>query len=269
MLAIRPGDHIGTTFASPAQFAATTVAFTEQAIGAGALIMIFPGDPDRQDTAGYGHHLGERSSAVAAAAARGQVQIGDSHQVQLAPGHFDPDYLRQAYAAATARALTAGYRGLWVSVDMSWAAAVDPAALTAFEAAAFSLFTSGDLTAICQYDEHAFPPATASAACAAHPAALDSPRPLRHRRAGDTLVLSGETDLTNRTAFATLLGSLRPGDTLDITGMTFVDVRGLVAITDRRTRLPDLTVRATHVHSQMMAFILGDTDDRGAGASTG
>lgn len=263
MLAVQTGDHIGTTFASPAQFVETTVAFTEQAIRAAGHVMIFPGDPHRDDPAGFRRHLGDHSPAISAAAARGQVHVGDSRQVQLAPGRFDPGYLHQAYAAATAQAVAAGYRGLWVSVDMSWAVEVEPAGLTAFEAGAFPLFTGRDLTALCQYDQRVFPAATASAACAAHPAALDSSRPLRHRRPADgALVLAGETDLSNHTAFTALLDSLRPGDTLDITAMTFIGVRGLAAIIEARRRLPELTLRANTSHDTLLELVHAGADYR-------
>jgi hypothetical protein len=176
--------------------------------------------------------------------------------VQLAPGCFDPAHLRRAYAAATAQAVSAGYRGLWVSVDMSWAAEVHPAALTAFEAGAHPLFTGGELTALCLYDRRTFPAAVASAACAAHPATLDSPRPLRHQRRPDnTLHLSGEADLTNRTALIAMLHSLRPGDILDISDMSFVDLRGLAAIAGQRRRLAGLTVRASSYHGKVLRLV--------------
>jgi MEDS: MEthanogen/methylotroph, DcmR Sensory domain len=261
VLPVQHGDHVGATFASPAAFVASTVMFTEQAIRAAAQVMIFPGDPHRDDPTGFRAYLREHSPAIAAASARGQVQVADSRQMQLAVGRFDPTYLGQAYAAASAQAVSAGYRGLWVSVDMSWAAGVDPAALTAFEANAYPLFTSGKLTALCQYDQRTFPATVASAACAAHPAAPDSPQPLRHQRhPGNTLHLSGETDLTNRTAFTALLHSLRAGDTLDITAMTFVDLRGLAAIAGQRRRLADLTVRASTYHSKVLHLV--GTDHR-------
>lgn len=256
MLAVQSGDHIGTTFTGPAEFVETTRAFTEQAIRAAGRVVIFPGEPHRDDLAGFRRHLSEHSPAIAAAAARGQVQVGDSRQVQLASGRFDPAHLHQAYTAATAQAIAAGYRGLWVSVDMSWAAGVDPDALAAFEAGAFPLFTSGGLTALCHYDRRAFPPRATSAACAAHPAALDSARPLRHRRPReDTLVLTGEADVSNHAAFAALLGSLRAGDTLDIAGMTFIDVRGLATIVDLRDRLPDLTIHANTTHDNVLELV--------------
>lgn len=255
MLAVQPGDHISATFASASQFAETTIAFAGQALAASALVMIFPGDPDRDDLGAFRRRLGDRDAVMAAAAASGQVRIADSRQVQLAPGRFDPAHLREAYAAAAREAVRSGFRGLWVSVDMSWASAVDPDALTEFEAESATLFTSGDLTAVCLYDTRVFGEKQVAAACRAHPAGCDDRSPLRHRRLhnGRTLQLSGETDLANSAAFAALTRTLRPGDTLDITAMTFLDVRALAAIARGHTE--GLTIRASRAQVELLDLI--------------
>lgn len=247
MLALEPGDHIGTRFASPSQFTATTIAFAEQAIAAAAQVIIFPGDPHPDTLTDFQDHLIRQGRTIADAVRSGQIRIADSRQVQLAPGRFDPAYLHDLYTAATGQAISAGYRGLWVSVDMSWAADTDPDVLTAFEADAFSLFTSHQLTAICLYDTRIFSELRVAAACQAHPAAIDGAAPLRHDRLHDrgTLRLSGDTDIANHIAFTALTRSLQPGDTLDITAMTFIDVRGLARIVDLEGQVPGLRINAT------------------------
>ncbi|MBG0564449.1 MEDS domain-containing protein [Actinoplanes aureus] len=252
MLAIQPGDHISATFAAEAQFAGNTIRFAEQAVAASALVMVFPGGPHRSC---FQHRLGASSPVIAGAVRSGQVQIADSRQVQLAPGRFDPAYLNEAYAGATRQAVDAGFSGLWVSVDMTWAAGVDPDALTDFEAESAGLFTSRELTAICQYDTRVFPAKQVAAACRAHPAGVQDRSPLRHRRTGRTLRLSGETDLANSLAFAALARTLRPGDVLDITAMTFLDVRALATIVRGYTELTGLTIRASRDQIELLDLI--------------
>lgn len=140
---------------------------------------------------------------------------------------------------------------------MSWAAAADPQALTSFEAETAGLFTGRELTAVCQYDTRVFPHEQVVAACQAHPAALDNESPLRHQRVDDgrTLRLSGEVDLSNSAAFTALARSLRPGDTLDITEMTFLDARALATIVRGEAEIPGLTIRAGAAQAHLLELV--------------
>ncbi|XVV15483.1 MEDS domain-containing protein [Actinoplanes sp. CA-131856] len=149
---------------------------------------------------------------------------------------------------------------------MSWAASADPGALAEFEAASSRLFSGGELTAVCQYDTRVFARPHVAAACRAHPANLAISSPLRHRSFdGDrVLVLSGETDVGNATAFAALLGRLRPGATLDITAMTFLDVRALAAVARTAADVDGLTLRATATQEATLNLIRGAIADGSA-----
>ncbi|MEV0720202.1 MEDS domain-containing protein [Asanoa sp. NPDC050611] len=252
-MAVRPGDHLGAAFDTQEAFVVDAVAFAEQGVAAGGQVMVFPGDPYRDDLSGFLEHLRERSPSLAAADRSGQFRVADSRQVQLAPGRFDPGYLRRLYTAAAGDAVEAGYQGLWVSIDMIWARDADPAALTAFEAAAFPLFVGGRLTAVCHYDRRVFAPAVVAATRSAHPAAPDSREPLRHQRLDDgrTLRVWGDSDMDNELAFDALLGSLRPGDTLDISRMSFIDARGAAAI----ARVPGLAVEANQRQARLLGMV--------------
>jgi hypothetical protein len=144
---------------------------------------------------------------------------------------------------------------------MTWAAGVEPDALTGFEAESAVLFTSRELTAVCQYDTRVFSRERVTAACQAHPAGLRDRSPLRHERLhGDrTLRLSGEVDLANSAAFAALTRTLRPGDTLDITDMTFLDVHALTAIVHGHAEIGALTVRAGPDQAALLDLIRAGT----------
>ncbi len=233
MPTIQAGDHIGAVFETADQFTATTAVFAEQGLARGARVMIFPGARTHRTT-----RLLADDGRLAAAASRGQLIFGDSQVVQLGCGRFDPEYLHQIYAGATRQTVEAGFSGLWVSVDMSWAhpQVAAPSALTTFEAQAFPLFATGRLTAICQYDLGIFSRRQADDACAAHPAGWHG---VGFRGVlGEGMHLFGEADLSNRAAFQAVVDGLGPHDHIDLRGMTFLDVTAVVALIRSATEQP-------------------------------
>jgi hypothetical protein len=249
VLSIQAGDHIGVSFAASASFAITTASFTHQALNAGGMVMVFPGELTSESS----EQLSAGNLRLRQASRKGQLAFADS-RVQLAGGRFDPVHLNQIYAAATVQALDAGFTGLWISIDMSWAkpGVAGPHALTMFEAEAFPLFRARTLTAICHYDSRVFPADTVRSACSAHPV---SPRAaaMRYRCEGRTLLLSGETDLSNRLAFETIAASLDDGDTLDLTDMTFLDVRAATTLARVVHAGPGLSIRVTPSQKELLA----------------
>jgi hypothetical protein len=250
LLAIQTGDHIGVPFAAGMSFAVITASFTHQALDAGGKVIVFPGDL----TGGSTEQLSAGSLRLRQASRSGQLSFADSRSVQLATGRFDPAYLNQVYAAATTQALEAGYTGLWVSIDMSWArpGVAEPQALTRFEAEAFPLFRDRTLTAICHYDTRIFPADAVRSVCSAHPASLRA-AVMRFRFQDRTLKLFGETDLTNRLAFETAVGALTDGDLLDLTGMAFLDVSAALAVARAACAEPGLGIRVTPSQYELLA----------------
>lgn len=256
MLALTAGDHAATPFDSMREFIDNTVAFAHRALDHDAQVMVFPAA--RQLTTAQ-RIVADSTAALWRAVGDGQVQFTDPHAVQLSTGGFDPVRLSEGYAAATAAAVANGYSGLWVSVDMSWALppVVATDELIAFEAGAVlfglpfaGLFSSGRLTALCQYPTFAYSPADIRAACRAHPAERNGVR-VRHEftEDGRLLRLRGETDLTNDAAFAVLV-DVMDGGVVDVTGMRFIDVAGLVCLaraTRRRSRT-HIVCTATQAH---------------------
>ena len=239
--AIQTGDHIGVSFAASASFAITTASFTHQALDAGGQVIVFPGELTGDST----EQISAGNLRLRQASRTGQLSFADSRAIQLATGRFDPDHLNQIYAAAIVQALAAGYTGLWVSVDMSWAqpGVVETQALTTFEAEAFPLFRDRTLTAICHYDTRIFPESAAKDACAAHPASLRAAT-MRFRYQDRTLLLSGDTDLSNRIAFETIIGTLADGDTVDLAGMGFLDISAVASLARVAHTRPRLRIMA-------------------------
>jgi hypothetical protein len=239
MLALSAGDHAATRFDTMREFAENAVAFTHRGLDHDAQVMIFPAARQLYTTQRL---VADAATVLWRAIGDGQVRFTDPHSLQLSTGPFDPVRTAEAYARATAAAVATGYSGRVVTVDMSWALPPVREAdeLIAGECSAYPLFTSGRLTALCQYPSVGFSPAQIQAACRAHPAQRNGVR-VGHEFAenGRLLRLRGETDLTNGTAFAVLVDVLEGGGTIDITGMRFIDVAGLTHLaraTQRRAR---------------------------------
>jgi len=251
VLAVQAGDHIGVSFAAGVSFAIATASFTHQALDAGGQVIVFPGELTSDTT----EQLSAGNLRLRRASRSGQLSFADSRAIQLATGRFDPAHLHQVYAAATVQALEAGYTGLWVSVDMSWAGpgVAESQALTKFEAEAFPLFRERALTAICHYDTRIFPADAARDACAAHPASLRAAT-MRYRYEDRTLVLSGDADLTNHIAFETIIGTLADGDSLDLSGMGFLDIGAAANLARAADARPRLRIRVGAGHRDLLSM---------------
>jgi len=237
MLAITAGDHAAARFDTALQFATTTIAFTHRALAQGAQVMVIP---DERQLATAHHLVTGAATEIWQAVGDGQVRFADARTLRRSPDTY------QVYAELTHTAVDSGYSGLWVSVDMSWAADSDSAQLTALEAGAYGLFAGGQLTALCQYPSASFTDAAIRAACQAHPANSAGVR-VRHEFSEHNrrLRLWGETDQTNAAAFAVLVSAVAAGGTIDVTGMSFIGVRGLLALARSTRSTPPTAIVCT------------------------
>ena len=260
---ILAGDHVATSFHDDDGFAARTLSFARSGLDARARVMVFPA---AGRSAAVDAYLTAADETLAGARSAGRLQIVDPGEVQLAGGSFDAGRLRRAYAGATRQAVGDGYSGLWVSVDMSWAApgVVDTDALLRFEAAANALFGTGRLTAICQYDERVFDGEDIRRAGRAH-AHNASGSAFRHHSTDDVTFLAvfGEADLSNREAWAAVLDSIARRDAVvDITAMTFLDVGALTALGRAAAARQWLTLIATSTQARQVRLVCGRELDR-------
>lgn len=187
--AIQPGDHVGVTFDDDDSLAATTLDFVEQGRRAGARVLVFAAP-----------HL-----------------AGSLPGVQVMEPRSTLDGLMDFYAEAVRQAATEGRSGLWTSVEMSWARAIDPDELVAAESGLNTLFGDGRLTAICHYDTRLFPPAQLTRFHQAHPVGREAAC-LRHRTTSAGVTFTGEADRTNLLAWQALTRALPDGEAvIDIT----------------------------------------------------
>ncbi|SDS85646.1 MEDS domain-containing protein [Actinoplanes derwentensis] len=182
-----------------------------------------------------------RGVDAAASIAAGQLQVSTPYESYLAPGVFDPEATVGAWRAEAALAKAAGYRGLRVIGDMSWASRPIPGAdrLAWYEAQVNRVYADGDAMALCLYDRRLFSAADLQRARWAHPAAVDrdtaheSVPLLRAVRTVDVpgIRLEGEADMSNRHALRAVMEHLvedtpatsRPL-TVDVSGLRYADV---------------------------------------------
>lgn len=183
------------------------------------------------------------------ATAAGQLIVQSAESSYLACGHFDPEATIALWHRQIADALAAGYLGIRVVGDMTWATRGIPGRdrLPWYEAQVNTVFLGGYVAGVCAYDRRVFDPlelrrlSWAHHGAASTGSAYDPGTSLRIARTRNPrgVRLSGEVDLSNRIALTTLVEHLfddgGPEVTVDLTDLTFADtasVRILVAAAD-------------------------------------
>lgn len=90
----------------------------------------------------------------------GALIIAEKQEAYLKQGYFDPDWMIRFLKKATDEAKAAGYSGLRVTGEMTWALGGDPGVerLMEYESKLNDLFLDNDIVAICQYNRSRFSP---------------------------------------------------------------------------------------------------------------
>lgn len=176
--------------------------------------------------------------------ASGQLTVRSTDESYLEGGTFDGNRVKDVLRKETEAALAAGYRGLRVVGEMTWALrdAATPAQLAAYEAGVDDLFGDGTLSALCQYDRAAFPDDTLAAVVGPHHLVTsggdDDGGGFTASRTGEAGVrLTGEVDFADADLLRAFLRSWAAGAPardleIDITGLEFLDVAGLRALVE-------------------------------------
>jgi len=263
LLSVQAGDHVAASFDDDDGFAATTAWFVDQGLRRRARVLVLA---EARNVEPVRERLRAVCADAVAAQRSGRLQLLDPHQVQLGTGRFDPAYLRESYAAAARQAVDEGHTGLWVSVDMTWASppVVPTDALVRFEAEANTLFASGQLTAICQYGTRDFSGETIRRALSAHPHNAHGST-FRHHMTpdGTFLVVWGEVDLSNRDAWTVIVNATATwGPVIDITAMTFLDVRAMTTLGWAAMTREHVTVVATPEQARRLRLVCPAELDR-------
>ncbi|MEU4224467.1 MEDS domain-containing protein [Nonomuraea sp. NPDC026600] len=220
------GDHVCLPFDGDRERMAATRAFTVNGLRRHTKVVIITHTDTPARTREW---LAPLVPGLAAAEAAGQVEIKSC-------GDTDSRWLLGELVAAGEQAREHGHRGVYALVDAAWGVR-DAVGLEGFEAAANALFGERWLAAVCQYDRGLFSAEAANRAAAIHPIAPGQallrfanlcPQP--------GLRLSGDVDITNRQAFASVLTQLEAVTAevvIDATGLDFIDAGSaqLLAVT--------------------------------------
>ena len=230
---VSPGDHACCTFAGDDDQAALVGRFARDASERRDRIFYLV---DRGDEASVADYMTDAGLDGRAMLDSGALQVLHSSQLDLAEG-FDRTRMLGVWRQLIVAAREDGYRGLAVLAEMSWALSrgVDADTLIDYEETAGSVFASGEMSAVCQYDRRLFDDDTLARAGHAHPVAMklggagctvDHHRLLVHL--GRVLELGGEIDLANvRFLRQVLAERLADGDAVaDCTMLTFIDAGG-------------------------------------------
>jgi anti-anti-sigma regulatory factor len=163
----------------------------------------------------------------------------------LAPDAFDETRLREELEAEKRLALDAGFNGILIVSDVTWAATpggVDGDALAAYERAVTAVLADGRESAVCQYDRSRFGSRTIAGCAATHPVletAFDETDTLRngqvtlHLGRHGTVRAQGEIDMANADLLERALVTARERShnvCVDVSELTFIDLRGVHAL---------------------------------------
>jgi hypothetical protein len=172
------GDHVCAFFDSPGERRRIVADFVRTGLQAGDRVFYVT---DAASPATVLAELRADGVPVAAALAGGQLAVRTVAESYLAVLPFDPARMISAVYRAVEDALSAGFTGLRVSGDMTWASRDVPGSdrLLEYESRVGQLFCSRPAAAMCQYDRRRFDRTTLSAAPGLHThrlrSASDSP----------------------------------------------------------------------------------------------
>ncbi|GIF20195.1 anti-anti-sigma factor [Actinoplanes tereljensis] len=204
--------------------------------------VLYCGDDPETVLEGLRRHGVDTRSALGA----GDLDALTAEDSYLAGGSFDPAATVEIWHTAVTAARAAGYRGIRVVGDMTWASRRVPGAehLSSYEANINHLvFADGFVAGVCAYDRRRFDPLYLRRLLWAHPGAAGSEMPfdpdssLRMRRVRQPwgLRISGEADLSNRDALCAVVKHLfdeHPDVTVDVSGLRFADIAAARVLVD-------------------------------------
>src|SRR5262245_4478979 len=145
------GDHVGIDYDTDEAALSCAVDFTTAGLAGGYRVLHFT------HTVAPGvlkSRLAERVPDYVEARTAGQLAIVSTWDFHLARGRFDAERTMDKYRAAMDEAERAGYRGLWVNVDMAFALApvAEVVDLAGYEVSAQILFSDRRMASVCRYD---------------------------------------------------------------------------------------------------------------------
>ena len=244
-------DHACLTFGEEEELFDLTAAFVRDGL-AGGLKVMWLSDGTPQQAAG---ELGRRGIAVQAAMARGQMTAGGCEGRLLSGQVFRADEAVGWLAGQVTQATDAGFPGLRVAVDMSWA--LRPVTgieeLPRFEEGIAALLGGTTASVLCQYDRGRFDPVTLASVAGFHTRSVaaatyhaDAVLRICRQYAPPGIRIAGEIDYQAEEPLALALAEAvrLDGDvTVNMDALAFADARCTAMIADAaRTMAASRTV---------------------------
>ncbi len=186
----------------------------------------------------------------------------------LAPGDtFKPEMYVRALEAAVDAAMNDGFAGAHVFVEGGWSLGqvhgVDAWWELEDVAHELGVLQRGDTVLLCQFAQDRFPPHVIERAERAHPLSVaasstgfPASAPLRVRRDGDVLQVSGELDRGTATLLATACRGSVGTVTIDLAEATFFDVGAHRAVTKIAKSCKQVRLRNAPAIVQRVVFAL-------------
>ncbi|MFK0181716.1 MEDS domain-containing protein [Streptomyces xanthochromogenes] len=242
------GDHLCLAFADDAEQRRVVTSYLQVGLDRGERVLYFA---DQNTPGQVLNWLREAGTDPAAALDSGQLTVTTADDSYLADGPFDADAMVTALHKEVSDCLAAGYTGLRVSGEMSWALRDIPGAdrLDEYERKVNAVFAGHAASAICQYDARRFDAASLHSFDRRHPAIV-APHPLftspsldlvpSLRNGQQALRVIGDVDYHSFQAFSSALESILdwPGDlTVDMNSLQFIDLAGMRALVRTAERL--------------------------------
>lgn len=205
------GQHVCAVFGSPAEQQKALSDFVRHGLAAGDQVVYLA---YRTEPAALLFRLAADGLAAHRAAATGQLRVQHCLETYLDRLPFDPAFAAASVESLVERALRAGFAGLRLAGDMTWAARGVPGSnrLLEYEALVNEVCEKQPAVALCQYDGALFDRRTADAAAELHSHRLVTVLPPAPRQveilAGRELVLRGEIDLATQPALTAAVDQL-------------------------------------------------------------
>lgn len=237
MAGIVPGDHVCSSFGSDEEHEAIVGRYGRQAVRRGERLLYLTHSSDAARIRGY---LEQEGVDVEAAVAIGQIEI---RPIEHDRGPIDSEAIIAGLQADRRAALRDGYSALCATGEMTWALTRpdEIPAVIRYERDLNRIFAAADITALCQYDRRAFPPAVLEQLVATHEFQLCTGHDLTtaaHRRLtiserdDGVVALSGALDIDSSAYLGARLAEFDGDEDLVVltSGLGFADISGCRAL---------------------------------------
>ncbi|MEU4328398.1 MEDS domain-containing protein [Nonomuraea dietziae] len=265
---VKLGDHVCLAFAHEAEQRAVVTAFLAGGLESRERVLYFSDAPGSDRVRSW---LEEAGVDVASAGAARRLEFRTAQESYLPGGRFDPDTMIEMLRREVDASLAAGWAGLRVSGEMSWALAGQPGSdrLEDYERRVTGVYAVGRAVGLCQYDARLFPAERLTGLTDCHPEQAQmnalfetstlSITPTFDADGARVLRVTGTVDhSTTPTWSAALRQAARAGGDVrvDMAELEFIDVAGIRELAAAASALTEgSSLRIRHLAPRLRQII--------------